>query len=212
MATTILTPAIIAAGVSFLVKFIEKKLNLKSNSYLWFGIVTFIFAYTLNNEIQHNIVNFFSGFNFVDQSLIIISLYGLWFVVVLMIFLDSRIYPTDDSNNPDLFPNLNETFLREWANKNAKKHGGIKLIQLYRSPTASQKYYLYFKTKKFYRDKFYRELFSHLLKTKANNVFLYPLKEAYRSNLPLNWQSEWIIDTKLVGGVDKSFCWTLYEK
>ena len=185
-------------------KFMENKLKLKSDSYLWAGLTTFAFGCILHDEIQHNIVDFYSGFNFINQLPIITVLYGLCFGMVLLIFIDNKLYPTDYSNNPDLFLHLNETFLREWASENAKKHGGIKLIRLYKSPTIHEKYHLYLKLKKFYRTKFYRNLLSGLLKSKAKNTFLYPLKDAYRSDPPVNWQDEWVVDTELANTINRN--------
>ena len=112
------------------------------------------------------------------------------------------------NNNPDLFPALNETLLKVWANKKANDHGGVNLIQLYISPEASQKYYIYFEIDKF-PTKDHKALFTDFLR---KEVFRYKLKEIYRSNLPLRWQEEWTLSTKLADKIDKNNCWTLYKK
>ena len=112
-------------------------------------------------------------------------------------------------NSPDLFPALNETLLKVWATKKANEHGGIELIRLYISPKAGQRYYIYFKAEKSYKTKFFRDLFTNFLRKKA---FFYSLKDVYRSNLPLHWQDEWMLDTKLADKLDKNVYWTLYKK
>lgn len=72
-------------------KFIGKRFNLSSNSYLGFAIISFVLAFICHAKGQEALFKLFANFQFINHSTIIWSIIGLCGIFLLLIlFVEGR--------------------------------------------------------------------------------------------------------------------------
>lgn len=161
----------------------------------------------------------------VGIGLLVIVLVTFWNVI--KITRNVGVMPTEaplellHHNDPDFFPELNETFLKSWASAVKTNYEDIEKIFLYRAlfaysaPTSfspKAKYIFYYRfNRSTQRGRFQEDTFSKLLRQSSEFLNQGDLINAYRvrEDIHENWLDDWDGVTEKPYDVDKVSYWIL---